>query len=400
MGPVSNGHLSVLRVYHSAVVTAWRGREEALRRNDIEVTTVAPRRWDEGGEDVPLETAAGEPVVGVRTFGRHPFRFLYEPFGLLRVLRRLRPAVLDIHEEPASLAAIEVYVLARLLGLRPTFCLYSAQNLPKRYPPPFRWWERFLLRRAAAVHTCNDAAGQVLRGKGFSGSVVNLGLGLDLARYDPLTQARAAVDSSGTEDPLRVGYVGRLTDQKGVAVLLRALPAVPSARLTIVGGGPAEATLRELVSDLSLGERVELIGHVPAVDLPARLGELDVVVVPSLDTPGVVEQFGRVVVEAQAAGAAVVVSDSGELANVGGDAALVVPQGDVAALAAALSRLAEDREELRHRQLAGPAQAARYSWDAIGARQAALYAAMAGPSGGGRHASQVTLASSDTAVSK
>ena len=86
--------------------------------------------------------APDEQVRAVRTFGRHPFRFAYDPVGLWRALRAGPVDVLDIHEEPASLATFEVRVLARLARVRAPVCLYSAQNLPKRYPLPFRWFER------------------------------------------------------------------------------------------------------------------------------------------------------------------------------------------------------------------------------------------------------------------
>ena len=115
----------------------------------------------------------------VRTIGRHPFRFAYEPLGLWRALRSRQFDVIDIHEEPASLATFEVRVLARLAGAHAPYCLYSAENLPKRYPVPFRWFERSALRRAAAVHTCNEEAGELLRARGFSGRVRNLGLGVE-----------------------------------------------------------------------------------------------------------------------------------------------------------------------------------------------------------------------------
>jgi hypothetical protein len=68
--------MRVLRISHSAVVTAWRGRELALRACGLTVRTLSARTWEEGGRDVDLEPQPGEDVLAVRTGGRHPNVFL------------------------------------------------------------------------------------------------------------------------------------------------------------------------------------------------------------------------------------------------------------------------------------------------------------------------------------
>jgi glycosyltransferase involved in cell wall biosynthesis len=376
----------VLRVSHSAVVSAWRRRERELIALGTDLRLVTARAWDEGGRVVPLLPTDDTFVVGAATVGTHPYRFAYDPRPIWRELRRARAVpldILDVHEEPASLAAFEVYVLARLAGHRPALGLYAAQNITKRFPPPFRWFERFLLRRAAAVHTCNEAAGQVLRGKGFSGTLCNLGLGVDLERFTAPPTASIPDSRDGTDDPpapgtgpVRVGYVGRLEAHKGVSVLIEAVAATPGVTLEIVGDGPERDALVRLVDRLGLAERVHVTGPVDHDDLPARYRRFDVVVVPSLTTPSWIEQFGRVAVEAMASGVAVVASDSGSLPEVLGDAGVLVPPADVPALAAALARLRDQPDERARLGRAGRERAHRYSWPAIAARQLALYETM------------------------
>ncbi len=77
--------------------------------------------------------------------------------------------------------------------------------------------------------------------------------------------------------------------------------------------------------------------------MPLRLGELDVLVLPSLTRPNWKEQFGRVLIEAMACGVPVIGSSSGEIPYVIGDAGLIAAEGNVAALRASLQRLAGDR---------------------------------------------------------
>jgi glycosyltransferase involved in cell wall biosynthesis len=366
--------LRVLRVYHSGVVGAWRRRDRALAAEGVEVTLVSAQRWDEGGQVVALEPEPDEQVVATATVGHHPYRFAYDPRPLWRTLRRGRFDVIDIHEEPASLATAEVLVLARLAGVRAPVCLYSAQNIAKRYPVPFRWFEAVALRQAAAVHTCNEAAGVVLRAKGFEGRLENLGLGVDPAVFvtDP-AESGATPDAGDATGRLHVGYVGRLEAHKGVAGLIDAVAGLPLVTLDVVGDGPDRVALEARAARLGLVDRVTFSGFRPSGALPQRYATFDVLAVPSLETPGWIEQFGRVVVEAMAAGVPVVASASGSLTEVVGDAGVLVPPGDVPALTGALAELAAHPEERRRLAAAAPARAARWSWPAIARRQADLY---------------------------
>ena len=70
-----------------------------------------------------------------------------------------------MHEEPFGLAVAEALALCRLRSLFP-FVFSSAQNLDKRYPPPFRWFERWCIG-AAGAYGCNAEGGSILRRKGL-----------------------------------------------------------------------------------------------------------------------------------------------------------------------------------------------------------------------------------------
>ncbi|MFP3714115.1 glycosyltransferase family 4 protein [Puerhibacterium sp. TATVAM-FAB25] len=377
--------MRVLRVSHSAVVREWRERERALRRRGHEVLLLSARRWDEFGRSVPLEPDPGEEVRGVPTLGTHPALFVYAPGPLWRALGE-EWDVVDVHEEPFALATAEVLLLRRLrawLGRRPAppYLLYSAQNLPKRYPPPFRWLERAALRGAAGVHTCNDAAGRIVRDKGATGAVETVPLGVDPAVFRP-----AAPDAGRRPDPdrFRVGYAGRLAAHKGVGTLLDAVLADDRLRLDLAGAGPLEGELRRRAAPA--GERVRFLGTLDGADLAAFYRSVDVLAVPSLETPGWVEQFGRVAVEAMACGVPVVASATGALPDVVGGAGLLVPADDPAALGAALRRVADDPDLAATMRADGLRRAAACTWDAVAERYARLYARAVAPAGGPRRA--------------
>jgi len=367
------GRPRVLRISKSGVVTAWRERERELRRRGVDLTLVAAARWEEGGSMVSFSPAGDRFVVPVRTVGRHPNFFLYDPLALWRLLGSTRWDLIDLHEEPFGLAVAEVLFLSRLRGRPVPFMVSSAQNIEKRYPPPFRWFERWSLRHAAGAYTCNKEAGQILRRKGLRGDWVLLPLGVDVERFRPAEQLPP-------DQRLRVGFVGRLIPHKGVDVLLRAVALDDRMTAEIFGAGPEMDALVATAGALGIRDRVVFHGHVDEEDIPSTYHRFDVLAVPSIPTPGWIEQFGRVVVEAQASGVPVVASDSGALPDVVGDEGLLVPAGDADALHAALARVLDEPELWTKLREAGIAGAVRYSWSSVADVQLELYRATAAPS--------------------
>lgn len=359
--------MKVVRIFHSGVVADWRERDRRLRAEGVELTLISPRRWVEGGRRVVLD-GADTFVRPTTTIGKHPYRFLYNPVALVRALRG-GANLIDVHEEPASLAAAEVLVARWLCraGAVP-IVFYSAQNIYKRYPPPFRWLERRFLRRAAAAYVCNAEAADVLRAKGFTGIVEVIPLGVDRHLFD---QRQGSPRREG-EVGYVVGYVGRLDAHKGVDVLVDALADVPDATLEIVGDGPQRASLEQRAAGLGLGRRVRFTGSVERGAIAARYRSFDVLAVPSLTTPEWKEQFGRVAAEAMSLGVPVVASDSGSLPEVVGPGGLLVAPGDAAALAKALLEL---RPPERRGELGAAAAewAEQFRWEAIAARHHRLY---------------------------
>ena len=111
------------------------------------------------------------------------------------------------------------------------------------------------------------------------------------------------------------------------------------------------APLQELRDRLRLGDRVRLIPFVPSLQMPAWFQAADVLCQPSLTRPNWKEQGPtRVISEAMASGANVIVSDSGELPDVVGDAGLIFPEGDAAQLARSIVQIMDHPDEARQRR--------------------------------------------------
>ncbi|MDE0197592.1 MAG: glycosyltransferase family 4 protein [Caldilineaceae bacterium] len=108
-------------------------------------------------------------------------------------------------------------------------------------------------------------------------------------------------------------YIGRITPEKGVQVLLQALPFIrekhPDLRLIVAGRNSEQ--LQPLVDELGIGEAVELLGFVDSETRDCLYRSVDAAVFPSLYEP-----FGIVALEAMAAGCSVIASEVGGLAEV------------------------------------------------------------------------------------
>lgn len=150
--------------------------------------------------------------------------------------------------------------------------------------------------------------------------------------------------------PTIVGYLGRHSEEKGLPCLAEALTLIenrnPGAYRLVLAGEPrfSSADDQRLVAD-ALSPIEHMIDRVGWVSPEAFFSQVDVAAFPSL----VPESFGLVVAEAMSAKVPFVISDSGALAEVAGNAhPLVVPAGDASALADALERSAtEVTQEMR-----------------------------------------------------
>jgi glycosyltransferase involved in cell wall biosynthesis len=132
--------------------------------------------------------------------------------------------------------------------------------------------------------------------------------------------------------------VARLTPRKGVHLLIEALARidhVPVPTLVVAGDGPEEKRLKQLARDLSV--QATFLGRVPYPTLPSVLSKSAIFALPSL-----ADATPRALMEAMAAGCAVVVSNVGDMAEMVGDAGIVTPRGDTLALTTAIMELATD----------------------------------------------------------
>jgi alpha-maltose-1-phosphate synthase len=210
--------------------------------------------------------------------------------------------------------------------------------------------------------------------------------GIDTAEYSP-DAATDVLERYGV-DPARpsVVFVGRVTRQKGLPVLLRAAADIdPAAQLVICAGQADTPELESEVNDLARELRA---GRAGVVWLSGMLAKREVIQLLSHATvfacPSLYEPLGIVNLEAMACGTAVVGSKVGGIPEVvaDGQTGLLVPPGDPAALAQAVNELVTDERQAAEMGRRGRARAeAEFGWASIAAQTAELYAELTGSGG-------------------
>lgn len=378
--------MRVLIIDHTGGIPPFRRKFAALASQpDLTLTVFVPDRWVENYRVVHAEPRAEDGyrlLTGSVIWPGYENRGFFIS-GMGRAFREAKPDLLHLWEEPYSLIALEALLLAKRRAPRARVIFSSSDDLSRGFRYPYRpsrvyaQIERFTLRRSDGATVMNEAVRALLREKEFDRPLELITHGLDLTAYAAAGRARRDVEPR--RRPV-VGFLGRLTHQKGVDVLLRAFHRVssrssdPAPELRIVGDGPVRRRLESLAGELGLGEAVRFLPTVPHAEAPSVLAEFDVLVLPSRTIPKSQEHFGRALIEGMAAGCVVIGTDSGAIPEVLDGVGIVVPEENAEALADAVGRALADgalAEELRTKGLARVRE--RYTWDAIAARLAAFY---------------------------
>jgi alpha-maltose-1-phosphate synthase len=329
-------------------------------------TAIAHRPWPQLSAANPaLQTISAELTMAAETGGAqlvHSHTWYAGLAGHLSSLLHGIPHVLTAHS---------------LEPLRP----WKAEQLGGGYAIS-SWCERTAIESAAAVIAVSagmrsDILMTYPRVPADRVHVIHNGI--DAVQYAP-DRGRDVLDRYGIE-PGRpsVAFVGRVTRQKGLQVLLRAAERLaPEAQLVLCAG---QADTPELQATVS-----EMVDHLRAtrsgvVWLPGMLEKPEVIQILSnaavFACPSLYEPLGIVNLEAMACGTAVVASAVGGIPEVvaDGTTGLLVPPDDERALADAINALIADPARATELGARGRARAvAEFSWDSIAAQTAGLYA--------------------------
>lgn len=231
-----------------------------------------------------------------------PILLVAQVFALWRLVKKTEAIAVNSHWLiPQGLSGA---LVCRLLGVRHVLHVHAGDVYLLRRIPLGGLVARFVVKRSDQVLAdgshVRDALDELL---GYPSEAVlrPMGVWFDRFNRDP-----------GTPDVSKsIVFVGRFVEKKGIPYLVRAMGDVrrrhPDARLTLIGAGPMEDEVRELVGRLGLHDAVEFTGPLPHSEVVEHLRRSAVACVPSIiDSRGETEGMPTVVLEAMAAGTRVV----------------------------------------------------------------------------------------------
>jgi phosphatidylinositol alpha-mannosyltransferase len=341
-------------VYHTCIELGRLG-------HDVRVVTTHFRSGRAPNEEQVIRIGRSVPIpangsicpvaVDVRMRGKVRRALLAERFDILHVHEPLMPGLCL-----AVLAEAEVPVVG-------TFHANNERALGYRLFRSFL--DNYLDKLDARIAVSAAAARTISRH--FGGEYTIIPNGVDIERFSITAPAR-------DEETFTILFVGRLEPRKGAKFLLRAMPRilreVPRARLVVVGSGPMSGYYRSHLPN-NVADRVVFAGRVSGEALTRYYAEADVFCSPA--TGG--ESFGIVLIEAMAAGAAVVASDIAGYRDVvkDGVTGLLVRRGDPDSIAEGLIRLARDGELRQRLTESAGSEVRQYSWDRVTGRILDVY---------------------------
>jgi phosphatidylinositol alpha-mannosyltransferase len=282
------------------------------------------------------------------------------PIALRRELRAGNYDVVHVHEPLAPLIGWDA-MTSREAPVVGTFHAYSTKAFPN-HTATLLGARRRLNQLSARIAVSEAAAWTGRRWFGGEYTIVPNGVDIEAAPLGPKPPS----------DELRLLFVGRAEERKGLPVLLAAFQALVEhvpARLTVVGADPEEISRR--VSDPDLMKHIDVLGKVSDSILWRQLAEADLLCAPSLAG----ESFGMVLIEAMAAGTGVVASAIAGYSDVvtNGVDGVLVPPADPQALGEELQLLAHEPKRIAAMGEAGRRSAQRYAWPRIAEQVTEVY---------------------------
>jgi colanic acid/amylovoran biosynthesis glycosyltransferase len=269
--------------------------------------------------------------------------------NFVRTFRREKFDVVHAHFGTMAVYALPYAKLARL-PLVVSFHGYDVPLLDQAHPlwgprPSYAWFGAAMLRRMTVGLCASEELRQMLIERGVPAEKLRVHLlGVDTQRFRP----RAGMFEEERRRPLRVLMVGRLVEKKGFRYGLEAFARAAhtgDARMTVVGDGPLEGSLRELTAKLGIMERVEFTGALTHTQVVERMREHDILLAPCIVAANGDRDSGLIVLrEAAACGLVPIATRMGGLPDSidEGESGYLTEMQDVEAMAERLAQLLAD----------------------------------------------------------
>ncbi len=343
--------MRILIIDNLAVASSRRHLYRLLSKHIKEpIHMLVPESWREQGiityceeeKDYNLKIYESPFIFGYR----HQ-RIVY--LKLKKIIFTVKPDIIFINSEPENFNTFHLVRTVKKYFPNTKLACASWRNIDYRsnpYPYKFGWInhliENYNKKRIDICIAHSPSAKLILEQIG-NWKVVFISPALNLKDY--LFQPKTLNESS---NKFIIGYIGRLAQEKGVDILIRAISRLNvNAHGMIVGDGKEKENLKILARNLKIENRITWYDAVSYMEVPKLVRQFDILVLPSRNTKIWKEQFGRVLIEAMALGVPVIGSNSGDIPNVIGECGLIFKENDYEELANSIKRLTDDSDLLK-----------------------------------------------------
>lgn len=306
--------MKLLVIGHSLIIDSNRTFWAIFaKKNQATVDLVAPAEWSSNlKKDIKFSLNNSDQTfnnlfkVPVFIKGNGSL-FFYHPWSIFKIFYSNRYDAIFLNQETWTLSVLLIILIKNLSPNRQArLYLCVAQNLKKEHLKFLHPYERFISNFIHHFLYCSKGVEEVLRWKGIKTPCTYFPLPYDDFSYK-------AAQSTKNNNLFLIGYLGRLSEDKGIPILLAACDQLQKEhfnfKLLIGGNGP----LSEEVKSKSYVEFLGLIPHHLAFQFYEKI---DCFILPSQTTRNWMEQFGRVIVESFGAGRPVIGSSSGSIPEV------------------------------------------------------------------------------------
>ncbi|MCL2785808.1 MAG: glycosyltransferase [Methanomassiliicoccaceae archaeon] len=296
------------------VVTSITIAKEGLEKLGHEVVVVAP----DPGKDQRMEGVRYFPAAGFKSYPGY-FVPLY-PSNKLDVIRSIDPDVIHIHG--LALMALKALIVARTLKIPTVLTFHTMVGDAIEYYSPLRipikaqkklvwlYLRNFLKRPGAIIAPSRSTIDELLGNRVKPKRTEIIPTGVDTTRFNVNGDGTAIRERYGIQNDKVALYVGRLSFEKRIDVVIEALRHIDDVKLLIAGNGPAKESLAALAVREGVGNRVIFAGFVPDDEMPDLYAAADLFVSASE-----FETQGLSALEAMACGLPVACADKRAFAD-------------------------------------------------------------------------------------
>jgi len=352
--------LVVSHACHTAINRTIYSRLMLKHGWNLELLIPESLSFPDGERIADPQTRNDPPIHRLPITSTKPRTYSFD--GMRALLKKRQPRLILVDCDPASRLSLEI---GRWAAHNNAYMIcQSCDNLSRRISISFKRAQLRGLISSLIIHlltflvkpyvahilVISTDGEKVFRELGYSGKITRTPLGFDPILFKPNDEERNQVRKQLKLNSVVIAYFGRLTVEKGVHILLQALGKISHLQWQFMIDEFVQSKnnyhdqVHMMIKQLGLLSRTIFFDS-NHEEIHNYMNAADIVVLPSIETPKWKEQYGRVAPESMACGKMVIASDSGTLPELIGDAGIIVPEGDIDALAKVLSDVIQNQDK-------------------------------------------------------